>query len=90
MEVNDDAGDMMLQADFTAPSFGSTMFLDFWAGIRSDVGVGTVEIQNVTDATTILAPTTIAVETTGNPNPWEFNEWEFLPFSSSDMATPYA
>jgi len=81
IEVNDDAGNVLLTATLTLPGAfnpGSGL-MTFWAGSRGGVGGQTIEILNVTDATTILPAF----------NPSTASSWAYnsvpVPVAASDL-----
>ena len=78
IEINDDDGPVTLAAQVNLPPHLNSLedgVLTFFAGLRNgDAGTSaTVEIVNVTDSTTILAPTTITIN--ADDDIWQHNSF---------------
>jgi hypothetical protein len=84
IEVNDDSGAATLTATILLSDrlIAGSDLLTFFAGTRSATGPApTITITNMTDATTILAATTVTIN--ANDNIWEFNSHSGL-FTAAD------
>lgn len=86
IELNTNTGGVTLTAAMTltlpAGTFPDGDLLTFYAGVRSGNGIPTITILNITDSTTILPTTNIAINS--DDNIWEYNSFTNL-FSASDV-----